>query len=240
MVTGLKSQNTQSKVTGYIQGPVVFTQSMNGTAGTSLSALGVKGGVKIEKKAFHAGGEIGIGQPFFQVKAEVGHKFNLNKNFNIDLAGVADYTTQLGKPNTFCFDVNYTNQNNETGEVTEFKHIFDESWNNNVINLGVKAEAQYSTPVFKGQKYPKINVGLGIEGGYRTTTLNDLELTTEVKYTDSNGKITSDKYNYSEKRSGSAAYITPTASFDVAISEHLSAFGDGSRYKGNMGIRYTF
>ena len=228
---------TKTEVKGYVQGPLQCAKFMDGTM---QGNLGVKGGLQVEKKSFHAGGEVGVSPSLFQVRTEVGHKFRLNDNMNIDLVGLADYKSELGNRNRINLTYVTEFEDKKNQQLFESNNTYKAAWNNDVITLGAKAEAQYGTNIFKNQEYPKLNVGLGVEGGYRTTTKGDISFTSNVKHTANDGTMISDNFENTIKRETRGGYITPTASIELAASKNFSFVAKGDLYQGDFGIRYTF
>ena len=217
-------QSQKPEVKGYVQGGInVAGMPKAPTQGD----LGVKAGVQLEKKAFHAGAEAGIGIGLFQAKAEVGHKFDLNNKWDLDLAGKAEYKTQLGKPNLVYMKNTFALEGMEPQEL-EYKN----SWGFNEIRLGAKAEAQYTTGKFK--------LGVGLEGGYRGNTLGDVHIQMRHEYADGKGNAMTYEESAYIDRGHKGGYVTPTLSAEYNIGKGLSIMAKGDIYQGEAGVRFTF
>lgn len=236
MTVGVSNQTQRTEVKGYVQGPFQLGKFADGWQ----VSPGVKGGLQVQKKSFHAGGEIGVGPFLFQGRAEVGHKFRLNDNMNLDLVGLADYKSELGNPNKLYLNENIKFNDEETQRTFESNQTFNTAWNNDAIRVGAKAELQYSTPIFAKKEYPKLNIGLGLEGGYQATTNGDISFTSNVNCTNDNGTIASHNGRIDVKRDISSGYITPTASIELAASKNFSFIAKGDFNQGDIGVRFTF
>ena len=226
MGIGNLQQSPKTPVKGYVQGSFNVA---NMPKAPVLGDVGVKAGIQVEKKGFHAGAEAGIGFNLMQAKAEVGHKFDLNNKWDLDLTGKAEYKTQYGSPKNWLnlsYDVQYGDAPSQNYQVNETWE-----WNHNEIRLGAKAEANYTTGNFK--------LGAGIEGGYRANSLYDINSHLQVEH-EANGEnqVVEAGYNLPLKSKG--AYITPTVSAEFNAGKGISFVAKGDIYQGEAGVRFTF
>ena len=216
-------QPPKTEVKGYLQAGMNFAKMPKAI---TQGDLGVKAGVQVEKKAFHAGAEAGIGTGLLQMRMEAGHKFDLNNKWDLDLTGKAEYKKQLGSPNSYISE-----QSVKLDNLPPVNALFIDTWAQDEIRLGVKAEAQYSTGRFK--------LGAGIEGGYRANTLGDIYERTHI---DGIVNDTVVKYDSESRfdRGDKGAYITPTLSAEYNVGKGVSFLAKGDLMQGEAGIRWTF
>lgn len=217
-------QSQKTEVKGYVQGGI----NVVGMPKAPIQGdLGIKAGAQVEKKAFHASAEAGIGIGLFQAKAEVGHKIDLNNNWDLDLAGKAEYKAQLGHQNNLIIN-GYVDTEGQEPLGFEYKA----SWAHNEIRLGAKAEAQYTTGKFK--------LGAGIEGGYRANTLDDIHFQHNAEFVDMAGEKHSANNEVYVDCGHKGGYFTPTVSAEYNIGKGFSVMAKGDIYQGEAGVRFTF
>ena len=226
---------------GYVQAQGGFA-----SAGADKIALfGVTGGVEARKKGFHAGAEVGAGT-MFQAKAEIGKEFSIGKNMGLDLSGKAEYRQSLlGK------NIENENYSSTTDVTLKLENEQDVNYHYeapvSITSKWASRETRYAGSAKLKYQKGNVNIGVGVEGGYRANNAPDTNYNViinekisvskdgETKTYDIPTQISSNK-----NRHMSGAYITPTVSAEVKAGKHISFTANADMYQGQAGIRYTF
>ena len=226
---------------GYVQAQGGFA-----SAGADKIALfGVTGGVEARKKGFHAGAEVGVGT-MFQAKAEIGKEFSIGKNMGLDLSGKAEYKQSLLGTSSEIYEYS---SNNDVAVMLENGQNVNYSLSTPAIaaNIWTPGETRFAGSAKLKYEKKNVNIGVGVEGGYRANNAPNTKLNFSSNQTINVSKDGETKtYDYStqatigKNKHMSGAYITPTVSAEVKAGKHISFTANADMYQGQAGIKYTF
>ena len=232
---------------GYVQ---LHTGGVHNPAGRSYDNTGIGVGGKLNYKGTYLSAEL-AGGTAMAGKVQLGHEFDLGKNFGLDLSAKAQgsFATKRSKNDTHI-DLTTTQaltyKDEQTGAVKQESATIGDrfdihtDWVDGETRLGAGAQFTFKSKNFK--------IGLGAEAGKRSTIANDanhhVESHIRAVYTDNEGKqqvIDNNKvYNKTFDIGKTKTYITPTVSAELNLGKKFSLMANGDMHQQQVGIRYNF
>ena len=187
----------QTSVTGYAQTSIRWKQFPTSSNGGS----GVQGGVTVAKNNNYLKADAGVNTGFWDAGIGVGHTFDLNENWTLDTGVKASYASQIGKPNTAFVNATQSIMGKESSITQNY------AWNDNEL----LAAAEISLD----RKGKHLDFNIGLEGGYATNTLKDINGELSPSVTLDDGTVVSSPRPYTVHMAKDKPYITSTVGVQV-------------------------
>ncbi len=203
--------------------------------------LNLNGEVKF-KNGTHLNVGVGTGTAM-SAQIEAGHEFDLGKNFSLDLAAGAK-SIRSNKLNHKSVEIHsesrvdaVINNDYKISDVQVYDELIKSSWNSGEHRAYAGAMGKYKVN-------KNLTLGLGIEGGFRSTLPTT---TASIKSGTVNHDVRiADQYVHHEfgydidlGSSKSEGYVTPKALIDWKIAKGLSLNAQGDMHQGTIGLNYT-
>ncbi len=232
------TEQPKVQVKGYAQ---ANTGVVINPAGESYSNIGATLGGEVNYKNSYIKAEGGAGTAL-SGKVELGHEFDIGKNMGLDISAKAQATRSRQSKN-FTFnasqmdvEINGQNYPNECSAKASVKRNSGETRLGGGVKLNFKSK--------------NVKLGIGVEGGMRKTTTNDVNinltsnivLENNIRKTEPLNIHKTESLNIFKDLGQQKGYITPTVSAEVNFGKKsgFSFVANADLHQRQAGIRYTF